>query len=76
MLHYNLNLVDHRVDRNKLAHIEISYDGQIILSIDTQDGSLLNDVNVTKTVNIPKNGSYILEVQADRNANYCVSELG
>lgn len=45
-----------------------------IIAMNNEDGDLLKEVNVTKTLNIPKNGSYILEVRADRNANYSISE--
>jgi hypothetical protein len=46
-----------------------------IIAMNNEDGNLLKDVNVTKTLNIPKNGSYIVEVRADRNANYSTFEL-
>ena len=47
-----------------------------IIAMNNENGSLSKDVNVTKTLNIPKNGSYILEVRADRDENYSISEQG
>jgi hypothetical protein len=47
-----------------------------IIAMNNEDGSLSKDVNVIKTLNIPKNGSHIIEVRADRNANYSISEQG
>ena len=52
-----------------------SGDTVAIITTNSEDGNLLKNINATKTINIPKNGSYILEVRADRNANYSISEL-
>ncbi len=41
-----------------------------VIATNNDNGTLLNNVSITKTIVIPKTGPYIFEVRADQNASY------